>query len=95
MAESARKWNVPFVVLKLNSGCPALRFSIVDLTFTPRGRRAVTEEMSGSESPAWESISSFCIFSLALTRGKRWYIITKAERNHIRNRIQSKVPSIL
>lgn len=48
-----------FVVLKLNSGCPALRFSIVDLTFTPRGRRAVTEEMSGSESPVWESISSF------------------------------------
>ena len=91
---SCREMGLLTVCL-LYTSCPALRFSIVDLTFTPRGRRAVTEEMSGSESPAWESISSFCIFSLALTRGKRWYIITKAERNHIRNRIQSKVPSIL
>ena len=55
----------------------------------------VTAAMSGSESPDAESTSCFCSFSFALTRGKRWYIITKAERNHMRNRIQSKVPSIL
>ena len=75
--------------------CPRLRSKVSFLTFSPLGRRERTEVISGSESPEVESNSCFCSFSFALTRGKRWYIITKAERNHIRNRIQSSVPSIL